>query len=159
GTRAPPGARLPGPGSRPGKRAAPAGHGGSPPLGARRTPGGLPAPCTVKVLPNLRPVRRLRHQLGAFFLRPAGPPVGPRTGQGREFDRLREYVPGDDFRNLAWKSSARRGKLIVRESRVERSQDVLFCVDRGHRMAARVGDLTRNDHAVNAAVLTAYLCN
>jgi uncharacterized protein (DUF58 family) len=42
---------------------------------------------------------------------------------------------------------------------VERSQDVLFCVDRGHRMAARVGDLTRNDHAVNAAVLTAYLCN
>ena len=119
----------------------------------------LPAPCRVKVLPNLRAVRRLRHQLDAFFLRRAGTRVAPRTGQGREFDRLREYVAGDDFRNLAWKSSARRGKLIVRESRVERSQDVLFCVDRGHRMAARVGDLTRNDHAVNAAVLTAYLCN
>ena len=42
---------------------------------------------------------------------------------------------------------------------MERSQDVVLCVDRGHRMAGRVGPLSRNDHAVNAAVLTAYLCN
>jgi uncharacterized protein (DUF58 family) len=113
----------------------------------------------VNVLPNLRAVRRLHRQLNDFFLRGAGTRVAPRIGQGRDFDRLREYVTGDDFRHLAWKASARARKLIVREFRIERSQDVVLCVDRGHRMAGRVGPLSRNDHAVNAAVLTAYLCN
>lgn len=113
----------------------------------------------VSVLPNLRAVGRLHRQLNAFFLRGAGTRLAPRLGQGREFDRLRDYVIGDDFRHLAWKASARARKLIVREFRLERSQDVILCVDRGHRMAGRVGALSRNDHAVNAAVLTAYLCN
>jgi uncharacterized protein (DUF58 family) len=120
---------------------------------------GAGAPAEVSVLPNLRAVRRLHEQLNDFFLRGAGTRMAPRIGQGREFDRLREYVAGDDFRHLAWKASARARKLIVRDFRVERSQDVLLCVDRGHRMAGRVGELTRADHAVNAAVLTAYLCN
>lgn len=126
-------------------------------LAERISPAGQPA--EVAVLPNLRAVRRLHRQLNHFFLRGAGTRIAPRVGQGRDFDRLREYVPGDDFRHLAWKASARARKLIVREFRVERSQDVVLCVDRGHRMAGRVGSLSRNDHAVNAAVLTAYLCN
>ncbi|HKR63219.1 MAG TPA: hypothetical protein VJZ00_05750, partial [Thermoanaerobaculia bacterium] len=40
-----------------------------------------------------------------------------------------------------------------------RSQDVLLCLDQGHRMAARVEQITRLDHAVNAAVLISYVCN
>jgi uncharacterized protein (DUF58 family) len=116
-------------------------------------------PLLVRVLPNLASVRRLHAQLNAHFLRGLGTRMAPRVGQGREFDRLRDYVTGDDYRQIAWKVSARLGKPIVREFRVERSQDVLLCVDRGHRMAGRVGRLTRADHAVNAAVLTAYVCN
>ena len=118
---------------------------------------------TVAVLPDLGGVRRLRRQLDALFLKGMGTRLAPRVGQGREFDRLREYVQGDDWRHLAWKASARRGQMIVREFRVERSQDVLLCIDAGHRMAARVagprGWLTRTDHALDAAVLTAWLCN
>lgn len=114
---------------------------------------------TVRVVPDLSAVKRLHAQLNSLFLRGQGTRMAPRIGQGRELDRLREYVRGDDFRQLAWKASARQGKLIVRQFRVERSQDVLVCVDRGHRMAARVGALTRADHAVNAALLTAYVCN
>ena len=117
------------------------------------------APQTVRVIPNLREVHRAHAQLNALFLRGLGTRLAPRTGQGREFDRLREYVVGDDYRQISWKASARQRKPIVRQFRVERSQDVLFCVDRGHRMAARVGRLTRADHAVNAAVLGAYVCN
>jgi uncharacterized protein (DUF58 family) len=116
-------------------------------------------PLLVRVLPNLAAVRRLHAQLNALFLRGLGTRMAPRVGQGREFDRQRDYVAGDDYRQIAWKVSARLGKPIVREFRVERSQDVLLCVDRGHRMAGRVGALTRADHAVNAAVLTAYVCN
>jgi uncharacterized protein (DUF58 family) len=119
------------------------------------------AASVVSVLPDLSQVRRLRRQFDALFLRGMGTRLAPRSGQGREFDRLREYVQGDDWRQIEWKASARRGQLILRDFRVERSQDVVLCIDHGHRMAARVagarGVLTRTDHAVNAAVLSAWI--
>jgi uncharacterized protein (DUF58 family) len=119
----------------------------------------LPPRSELKVLPNLRAVRRLHQKLNDVFLRGLGQRTAPRLGKGREFDRLREYTMNDDFRDIAWKASARHRKLIVREYRLDRSQDVLVCVDRGHRMAALTTRIRRVDHAVNAAVLVAYICN
>jgi uncharacterized protein (DUF58 family) len=113
----------------------------------------------LSVVPDLRAVGRLHARLNHFALRGLGTRVSPRLGKGREFDRLREYVRGDEFRDVAWKASARHGKLIVREFRLDRSQDVLLCLDGGHAMAARVTGLSRLDHAVNAAVLLAYGCD
>lgn len=113
----------------------------------------------LHVIPNLKAVGRLHNQLNQYILRGLGSRAASRLGKGREFDRLRDYVRGDDFRDIAWKSSARHGKLIVREFRLDRSQDIIVCLDRGHRMAARVGRINRLDHAINAAVLLAYICN
>ena len=113
----------------------------------------------IAVLPDLRAVGGLHAKLNRFALRGLGSRSAPRLGKGREFDRLREYVRGDEFRDIAWRASARHRKLIVREHRLDRSQDVVVCLDRGHRMAARVAGLTRLDHAVNAAVLLGYICN
>ena len=113
----------------------------------------------LTVLPNLKAVKRLHQKLNDFILRGMGQRAAPRLGKGREFDRLREYNINDDFRDISWKASARHRKLIVREYRLDRSQDILVCVDRGHRMAALTTRIRRVDHAVNAAVLTAYLCN
>src|SRR5205814_1218096 len=113
----------------------------------------------LDVLPNLRAVKRLHKQLNAFALRGLGARAAPRLGKGREFDRLRDYVMDDDFRDIAWRASARHGRLIVREFRLDRSQDILICLDQGHRMAARVAQITRLDHAVNATVLISYICN
>jgi uncharacterized protein (DUF58 family) len=113
----------------------------------------------IAVLPDLRAVGGLHAQLNRFVLRGLGSRSAPRLGKGREFDRLREYVRGDEFRDIAWRASARHRKLIVREHRLDRSQDVVVCLDRGHRMAARVAGLSRLDHAVNAAVLLGYICN
>jgi uncharacterized protein (DUF58 family) len=113
----------------------------------------------ISVIPDLRSVAHLHAKLNRFALRGFGARVSARLGKGREFDRLREYVRGDDSRDLAWKASAHHGKLIVREYRLDRSQDVLLCLDSGHRMAARVAGLSKLDHAVNGAVLLAYVCN
>ena len=113
----------------------------------------------LNVLPNLMAVRRLHAQLNAFVLRGLGTRAAPKLGKGREFDRLREYHTDDDFRDINWKASARHNKLIVREFRTDRSQDILVCIDRGHRMAARAGHITKVDHAVNGAVLLSYICN
>jgi uncharacterized protein (DUF58 family) len=116
-------------------------------------------PGEINVLPNLRAVRRLHSQLNQFALRGLGTRAAPKLGKGREFDRLREYHTDDDFRDIAWKASARHNKLIVREFRTDRSQDILLCIDRGHRMAARAGHISKVDHAVNGAVLLSYICN
>ncbi|MCU0241660.1 MAG: DUF58 domain-containing protein [Vicinamibacteria bacterium] len=113
----------------------------------------------LAVFPDLKAVARLHRQLNRFALRGFGTRLSARLGKGREFDRMREYVRGDEYRDVAWKASARHSKLIVREYRLDRSQDVLLCLDRGHRMAARVAQLSKLDHAVNAAVLLAYVCN
>jgi uncharacterized protein (DUF58 family) len=113
----------------------------------------------VHVLPNLRAVARMHKRLNDYALRSLGARTAPKIGKGRDFDRLRDYVRDDDFRDVAWRASARHGRLIVREFRMERSQDVLLCLDSGHRMAARVEQITRLDHAVNAAVLISYICN
>ena len=113
----------------------------------------------VHVLPNLRAVGRMHKRLNDYALRSLGARTAPKIGKGRDFDRLRDYVMDDDYRDVAWKASARQGKLIVREFRMERSQDILLCLDSGHRMAARVEQITRLDHAVNAAVLISYICN
>ena len=113
----------------------------------------------ITVLPSLKAVRRLRGRLDRLFLPGLGNRAPPTLGKGRDFARRREYGQGDDLRDVAWKASARHSKLITREYRLDRSQDILICLDRGHRMAARVAQITRLDHAVNAAVLLASLCN
>jgi uncharacterized protein (DUF58 family) len=116
-------------------------------------------PAEVTVTPNLAAVARLHRQLNRFFLRGYGSRTSARLGKGREFDRMRDYVRGDELRDVAWKATARHGRLIVREYRLDRSQDILLCLDTGHRMAARAGQITRLDHAVNASMLLAYVCN
>jgi uncharacterized protein (DUF58 family) len=113
----------------------------------------------VHVLPNLHAVGRMHKRLNSYALRSLGARTAPRIGKGRDFDRLRDYVLDDDYRDIAWRASARHGRLIVREFRMERSQEILLCLDRGHRMAARVEQITRLDHAVNASVLISYVCN
>jgi uncharacterized protein (DUF58 family) len=113
----------------------------------------------LSVFPDLRSVKKVHGMLNQFTLRGLGNRMSARLGKGREFDRLREYVLGDEFRDISWKATARHGKLITREHRLDRSQDVLIGLDLGHRMAARVGALTRLDHAVNAAATLAYVCN
>jgi uncharacterized protein (DUF58 family) len=79
-----------------------------------------------------------------------------RTGAGTEFDSLREYVVGDDSRLIHWSTTARKGGLVVRQNRIERSQTVFLVLDAGRMMTAGVLGKTKLDHGLNAALLTAY---
>ncbi len=58
------------------------------------------------------------------------------VGRGREFERLRDYSPGDTFEEISWKATARHGRPIVRVSQVERTQDVYVVLD-ASRLSAR----------------------
>jgi uncharacterized protein (DUF58 family) len=75
-----------------------------------------------------------------------------RRGAGTEFESLREYSAGDAFRDIDWKATARRGRVMVAQYEVERSRQVVVAIDAGRLMAARLGDRRKLDYAVGAAI-------
>jgi len=76
-----------------------------------------------------------------------------RKGRGLSFDSLRDYVIGDDVRLMHWATTARKGKPMVRQNRIERSQTIFLVLDAGRMMTARVLHKTKFDHALNSALL------
>jgi len=80
-----------------------------------------------------------------------------RRGEGLEFHQLRDYREGDAMRQIDWKATSRRGRLIAREYEDERDQHIVFLVDCGRRMIARDGALSHFDEVLNAVLLLAYV--
>ena len=78
-------------------------------------------------------------------------------GIGREFESLREYQDGDEYRDICWTASARRAKLVTRVYQMERSQTVWIVIDSGRLMRTRVGSLSKLDKAVNSALTLAQV--
>jgi uncharacterized protein (DUF58 family) len=80
-----------------------------------------------------------------------------RAGTGREFDRLRDYQPGDERRDVSWMASARRARPITKLYQPERSQTVWLLVDAGRLLRARTGGQTLLDRATTAAIAVAQV--
>ena len=94
-------------------------------LGLWEVRGRHPLHATIRVYPNLQSP----DELLAIRGHPAGNHALRQIGRGREFEHLREYVPGDGYDEIDWKATARRGKPISRVFQVERTQDVYALVD------------------------------
>jgi uncharacterized protein (DUF58 family) len=122
------------------------------PLGLAGRQGRHSAPWRVRVLPPFTSRRHLPAALAR--LREVEGQVAIRgSGQGSEFDSLRDYVPGDDVRVIDWRATARRTAVVVRTFRPERDRRVVCVLDTGRTSAGRVGDSPRLDHALDAALL------
>jgi uncharacterized protein (DUF58 family) len=94
----------------------------------------LPLKLEVRVYPNLAAERK---KAPAFFKRGRLGVHGQRQiGKGREFEKLREYAPGDSYDEIDWKATARRGHPITRVFQVERTQEVYIILD-ASRLTAR----------------------
>ncbi|HEY6254874.1 MAG TPA: DUF58 domain-containing protein [Xanthobacteraceae bacterium] len=111
---------------------------------------------TIDVVPNVRGVHGTALQ---FFVQETiyGIKAQHQKGEGAEFEALREYVPGLDSRFIDWKHSARHRKLVCKEFRTERNHQVIMAFDTGHLMLEPVEGLTRLDHAINAALVLAWI--
>jgi uncharacterized protein (DUF58 family) len=105
------------------------------------------------VVPSLANVRRFRLLAMQHRLQDVGVRALRRRGEGRSFAGLREYVPGDDPRNIDWKSTARHNRMMLREFTIERSQTVLALVDCGRAMTQMAGEFARIEHVLSAAML------
>lgn len=73
-------------------------------------------------------------------------------GGGTEFDRLRDYRPGDEFRLIDWPATVRSQRPIVKQYRAERNQNIVLLLDNGRVMAGTVGGVPRVEHAMDAVL-------
>jgi uncharacterized protein (DUF58 family) len=78
-------------------------------------------------------------------------------GEGTEFERLREYLPDDEYRRINWKATARRNFPVTTEYQTERSQQVIAVLDVGRMMQSPVADIAKLDYVVNAVLLLTYV--
>jgi uncharacterized protein (DUF58 family) len=127
------------------------------PLGLIRRRVRIPAAQAIRVFPDLAAVERY----GKLHLRNRVIEAGLRRmklrGTGTEFESLREWSDGDAFRTIDWKATARRGKLMVAQHEVERSQNVMLLLDCGRLMTPRIDTGRKLDYAVTAALSLATI--
>jgi uncharacterized protein (DUF58 family) len=117
----------------------------------------FPVSTSVKVYPNVANLSRYEMALHRHRLAELGLSAARQRGKGMLFESLRDYVPGDDLADIAWKATARRGRPITRNFETDRSQNILVVVDCGRLMTTQVDNLSRLDYAVNAALLLTYV--
>lgn len=80
-----------------------------------------------------------------------------RIGHSYEFDQIRNYVRGDDYRSINWKATGRRNTLMVNQYEDERSQQVYCLIDNSRAMKMPFGGLSLLDHAVNSSLVVANI--
>ena len=126
------------------------------PLGLALKQAKLSTAQPIRVYPNVLALREfdLLRQKGR--LRELGIRRSRQRGFGTEFESLRDYAEGDDFRKIDWKASARRGKFIVRQFEQERNQSVLICIDVGRHMLAEVDGVRKLDRVLDACLMLTH---
>jgi uncharacterized protein (DUF58 family) len=75
-----------------------------------------------------------------------------RIGNNMEFEQIKNYVSGDDYRKVNWKATARKGQLMVNQYQEEKSQHVYSVIDKGRMMQQPFEGLSLLDYAINASL-------
>lgn len=115
------------------------------------------APQELHVYPDMRQLREYallaRHDRISLL----GMRRTRRIGQDNEFERLRDYTLDDNYKHIDWRSTARRGKLTVKDFQANQSQRVIFLVDCGRMMTLACQGMTLLDHAFNSMLMMSYI--
>lgn len=108
---------------------------------------------TVPVYPCF--LRMHQYRLLAFTnrLTEVGVTKVRKIGHHTEFEQIRNYVKGDEFRTINWKATARRAKLMVNQYMDERSQQIYNIIDMGRTMKMPFEGMTLLDYAINASLI------
>lgn len=127
------------------------------PLGLVMRLGRIGAAQAVKVYPNLKEMEKYELLARRGRLQQMGLRTSRLRGGGSEFESLREYVPGDEYKKIDWSATARRGKLITRQYEAERSQNIVLLLDTGRTMLQPVQKQAKLDFVADTALMLAYV--
>ena len=108
---------------------------------------------TVPVYPSYMEMRRYQLMAVHNRLGELGIKKVRRLGHSLEFEQIKEYVRGDDYRTVNWKASARKGQVMVNHYIDEKSQQVYCMIDKSRSMKMPFDGLSLLDYAINASVV------
>jgi uncharacterized protein (DUF58 family) len=101
---------------------------------------------------ELRAMRQIANEAGIKKMR--------RIGHSYEFEQIKNYVQGDDFRSINWKASGRRASLMVNQYEDEKSQQVYCIIDKSRAMRMPFEGLSLMDYAINTSLAISNIrCN
>ena len=107
----------------------------------------------VKVYPSYIQMRRFSLMAVADHMQHSGVKRMRKLGHSMEFEQIKEYVRGDDYRTINWKATARRGDLMVNNFTDERSQQIYCVINKGRVMKMPFEGMTLLDYAINASLV------
>ena len=107
----------------------------------------------VPVYPSYIQMRKYQLMAVSNRLSETGIKKVRRLGHSLEFEQVKEYVQGDDYRTLNWKATARKGQLMVNNFTDEKSQQVYCIIDKGRVMKMPFEAMSLLDYAINAALV------
>lgn len=109
------------------------------------------APEEVKVYPSFHQLKK--YQLMAVSdIATAGIKRIRRLGHSLEFEKIKDYVPGDDVRTINWKATARTGNTMVNTYTDARQQQVYCIIDKGRSMKMPFEGITLLDYSINSSL-------
>ncbi len=111
---------------------------------------------TVAVYPSFMQMRRYQLLSVTHQLEEKGSRQLRKIGSSLEFEQIKEYVPGDDYRTINWQATARKNGLMINTFMDERSQQVVCIIDKSRNMKMPFAGMTLLDYAINASLV---LCN
>ncbi|MDR2899367.1 MAG: DUF58 domain-containing protein, partial [Clostridiales bacterium] len=117
------------------------------------------SPMDYKVYPNLRNLSKYRLIIQKHRLLTNGQRRIPIRGLGSEFESLRDYVEGDDYRKVNWMATARENKLIINQFEAEKNQPVYMLLDSGRAMSYSIKGYKKLDYSINAALVLSDIVN
>lgn len=114
-------------------------------------------PCDVKVYPSYLMLTHYELLAMNNNLSDLGIKKIRRVGNNTEFEQIKEYVTGDDYRRINWRATARTSRLMVNVYQDERSQQVFSVIDKGRTMQQSFAGMTYLDYAINASLVLSYI--
>ena len=117
-----------------------------------------PVRCEIRVYPNL--IAERKHLAALFLNRGAfGLHAQRQVGKGRDFEKLRDYAPGDGFDEIHWKATARRGHPVTKVFQIERTQEVYVILDASRLSGRRIVPGSKLQVSGSAAEAQLETCN
>ena len=114
-------------------------------------------PQSVKVYPAYLMLRQDELLAMSNNLKEMGIKRIRRIGNNTDFEQIKDYIVGDDYRTINWRATARRHQLMVNVYQEERSQPVYSVIDKGRMMQQAFEEMTLLDYAINASLVLSYV--
>ncbi len=113
---------------------------------------------TAKVYPSFANLKNLQLHAMQTQANMYGNRRVRKIGQSMEFEQIKDYINGDDIRNINWKATARKGALMVNSYVDEKAQEVYCVIDKGRLMKMPFAGLSLLDYAINSTLALNNIC-